>query len=75
MATSLLIMTAAATQVADGEARAPSAPIAVQAVATARIVSGAQIRFVGGEVVEETTGKAEPQIRRDSAGTLWVEFS
>lgn len=75
---SLLIFAAASAQgiVLEQPKPATSQPvIAVQAVATARILQGAQIRFVEGEISGDITSDAAPQVRRDLAGTLWVEFS
>lgn len=71
---SLLITTAAA--IAPGITQDSSQPsVAAQANATVRILAGVYIRFDDGALLAETSGKAEPIIRRDTSGTLWAEFS
>jgi hypothetical protein len=75
---SLLFAATAAALGASSEAPKPanSRPsIAAQATATVRIMEATQIRFVNGEVSGEIIGKAPAQIRRDTSGTVWVEFS
>lgn len=66
IAASLLFYTAAVTQTGGQE---------VQAHATTQIVAGAQVRF-GQEVqTVRVSSKVQPQIKRDNAQIMWIEFS
>ncbi len=78
IAASLLFFAVAATQPGAQETRkAPvsSAAIAVQARATTRILVGAKVRFDQEVQSARVVSKAQPQIKRDSADILWIEFS
>ncbi len=76
---SLLLFTAAASaQPSAGEThKAPvsSAANAVQARATTRIMAGAEVRFDQEVSSARVISTAQPQIERDSADILWIEFS
>lgn len=79
IAASLLFYTAAAVpavQPAAQEAReASNTAIAVQARATTRILPGAKVRFDREVQTARVSSEAQPQIKRDSADILWIEFS
>ncbi len=73
-----LLIIAASTQLGGEQvpkASASPAPIALEAQATALILAGAEVRFVRGDQRAEVTSRAQPQIKRDGADTLWIEFS
>ena len=78
VAASLLFLAAAAVQVSAPESTGQSAsiaPIAVQARASARILAGAEVRFGREDRPAKVTSEVQPQVRRDSVDSLWVEFS
>lgn len=78
IAVSLLFVAASAVQVGVQQTPTPSGSstsIAVQAPASARIIAGAQIRIGRDKITANISSKSQPQVRRDAAGTLWVEFS
>ena len=78
---SLLFFTAAAQAAAQpgtGEAHkapVPSVANAVQARAVTRILAGAKVRFDQEVQTVRVGSTAQPQIKRDRADILWIEFS
>lgn len=74
-----LLLFAAATAQAGVQEQVPSSGAkwgaAVQVEASARILAGAEVRFLRGSGSAEITSRTVPQIRRDGANGLWIEFS
>ena len=83
IAASLLFLAAATAQAGTTGTPPSSAPAstnagkgaAVQVHASARILAGAEVRHRRGEQGPEITSRTPPQIRRDSADRMWIEFS
>ncbi len=68
---SFVTLLLAASAPIQGAGDMPRSDIVVQASATVRIITGAEIRFDR----HESKGKSKPNVRLDQTGTVWFEFS